>query len=143
LYTRNSSFFGTFGDRIKELKLLATWDRKKAVVVLPDSFRGMRSWRNSTETQQSGHTPRSGPEVKNGSNGSPSHCGGAVPAPLTSSEPKWRVNFPKGSGLSVASNRLEKDRSTYIMSKSLLIFLPDLKFAKITTLFRLLIFYQI
>jgi len=37
------------------------------VVVLPDSFRGMGAWRNSTEIQQSGHVPRSGPEVKNGS----------------------------------------------------------------------------
>jgi len=27
----------------------------------------MGAWRNSTETQQSGHTPRSGLEVKNGS----------------------------------------------------------------------------
>jgi len=35
------------------------------VVVLPDLFRGMGTWRNSTETQQSGHAPRSGPEVKN------------------------------------------------------------------------------
>jgi len=35
-------------------------------VVLHDPFRGMRAWRNSTETQQSGHAPRSGPEVKNG-----------------------------------------------------------------------------
>jgi len=35
--------------------------------VLPDPFRGMEAWRNSTETQQSGHAPRSGPEVKNGS----------------------------------------------------------------------------
>jgi len=26
----------------------------------------MGVWRNSTETQQSGHTPRSEPEVKNG-----------------------------------------------------------------------------
>jgi len=26
----------------------------------------MRAWRNSTETQQSGHAPRFGPEVKNG-----------------------------------------------------------------------------
>ena len=30
------------------------------VVVLPDSFRGMGTRRNSSETQQSGHTPRSG-----------------------------------------------------------------------------------
>jgi len=37
------------------------------VVVLPDSFRGMGAWRNSTETQKSGHAPRSRPEVKNGS----------------------------------------------------------------------------
>jgi len=35
------------------------------MVVLPDPFRGMRAWRNSTETQQSDHTPRSGPEAKN------------------------------------------------------------------------------
>jgi len=36
------------------------------LVVLPDPFRGMGAWRNSTETQQSGYAPRSGPEVKNG-----------------------------------------------------------------------------
>jgi len=36
------------------------------VVVLPDPFRGKRAWRNSLETQQSGHAPRSGSEVKNG-----------------------------------------------------------------------------
>jgi len=38
------------------------------VMVLPDPFRRMGAWRNSTESQQSGHgldTPRSGPEVKN------------------------------------------------------------------------------
>jgi len=34
--------------------------------VLPDPFQGMRAWKNSTETQQSGHAPRSEPEVKNG-----------------------------------------------------------------------------
>jgi len=39
------------------------------VVVLPDPFRGMEAWRNSTETQQSGHAPRSGPEVENGRSG--------------------------------------------------------------------------
>jgi len=37
------------------------------VVVLPDPFRGIGVWRNSMETQQSGHASRSGPEVKNGS----------------------------------------------------------------------------
>jgi len=37
------------------------------VVVLPDPFRGMGAWTNSTEIQQSGHAPRSGPEIKNGS----------------------------------------------------------------------------
>jgi len=36
------------------------------VVVLSDPFQGMGAWKNSTETQQSGHVPRSGPEVKNG-----------------------------------------------------------------------------
>jgi len=30
----------------------------------------MGAWRNSTETQQSGHAPRSRPEVKNGRSGS-------------------------------------------------------------------------
>jgi len=39
------------------------------VVVLSDIFGRMRAWRNSTETQQSGHTPRSEPEVKNGRSG--------------------------------------------------------------------------
>jgi len=29
----------------------------------------MGAWRNSTKTQQSGHAPRSGPEVKNGRSG--------------------------------------------------------------------------
>jgi len=33
------------------------------VVVLPDPFRGMGAWKNSTETQQSGHALRSEPEV--------------------------------------------------------------------------------
>ena len=35
--------------------------RQVVVVVLPDPFRGMGARRNSAETQQSGHTPRSGP----------------------------------------------------------------------------------
>jgi len=35
------------------------------VAVLSDPFRGIGAWRNSTETQQSDHAPRSGPEVKN------------------------------------------------------------------------------
>jgi len=34
----------------------------------------MGAWRNSMETQQSGHAPRSGPEVKNGS-GAPERLG--------------------------------------------------------------------
>jgi len=37
--------------------------------VLPDPFRGMGPWRNSTETHQSGRSQRSGPEVKNGRSG--------------------------------------------------------------------------
>jgi len=35
------------------------------VVVLLDPFRGMGAWKNSMQTQQSSHAPRSGPEVKN------------------------------------------------------------------------------
>jgi len=31
-----------------------------------NSCRGMRAWKNSTETQQLGQAPRFGPEVKNG-----------------------------------------------------------------------------
>jgi len=38
-------------------------------VELPDPFRGMGAWRNSTETQQSGHAPGSGLEDKNGRSG--------------------------------------------------------------------------
>jgi len=36
------------------------------MVVLPNPFRGIGSWRNSMETQKSGHVPWSGLEVKNG-----------------------------------------------------------------------------
>jgi len=36
------------------------------VVVLPGPFQGMGAWKNSTETKQLCHAPRSGPEVKNG-----------------------------------------------------------------------------
>jgi len=35
------------------------------VVVLPNPFRGLAAWKNSTETRQSSHASRSGPEVKN------------------------------------------------------------------------------
>jgi len=42
------------------------FSKKNKVVVLPDAFRRMAARRNSTETQQSGRTPRSWPEVKNG-----------------------------------------------------------------------------
>jgi len=37
----------------------------RMVVMLSDPFRGKRAWRNSTETQRSGHAPRSEPEAKN------------------------------------------------------------------------------
>jgi len=36
------------------------------VVLQPDSFRGMEVQRKSTEAQQSGHSPRSGLEIKDG-----------------------------------------------------------------------------
>jgi len=35
------------------------------VVMLPDPFRRMGARRNFADTQQSGHAPKSGPEVKN------------------------------------------------------------------------------
>jgi len=37
--------------------------------VIPDPFRGMRAWRNSTKIQQSSHAPRFGPEMKSGRSG--------------------------------------------------------------------------
>jgi len=49
------------------------------VLVLPDPFRGMEAWRNSTEAQQWSHAPRYGPEVKSGrssaKNGVPERLG--------------------------------------------------------------------
>jgi len=36
------------------------------LVVLPETFRGMRAWWNSANPQQSGHAPRHGPEIKDG-----------------------------------------------------------------------------
>jgi len=39
---------------------------KLVKVVLHDPFREMGALRNSTDTQQSGHAPRSGPQGKNG-----------------------------------------------------------------------------
>jgi len=58
---KNALFFekSCKGHRLQPL--LAT-----VVVVLPDPFRGMGAWRNYTETQKSGHAPRSGAEVKSG-----------------------------------------------------------------------------
>jgi len=54
-------------------KILTVIEKAKkhmvVVVVLPDPFRGMGAWRNSTEIQQLGHTPRSGSEIKNGRSG--------------------------------------------------------------------------
>jgi len=38
---------------------------RKVVVVPPDPLRGMGVQRNSAVTQQSGHAPRSEPEIKN------------------------------------------------------------------------------
>jgi len=73
--------------------------------MLPDPFRGVGAWKNSTETQQSGHDPRSGPEVKKWKflyqrlAASTWWCG---PRPLTKSGPKWRDNYPEGSNHPVA-----------------------------------------
>jgi len=51
---------------LQRFALSLGYNKHVVVVVLPDPFRGMGAWRNSTGTQQSGHAPRSGPEVKNG-----------------------------------------------------------------------------
>jgi len=65
-------------------------------VVLPYPFRGMGAWRNSTETQQSDHSPWSEPEVKNGR----SNAKDGAPERLI-----WRDNYPEGSDHPVAPNR--------------------------------------
>jgi len=58
-----------------KIKLLSTFHNYACVktlvviVVLADPFRGMKGWKNSTETQQSCHSPRSGSKVKNGRSG--------------------------------------------------------------------------
>jgi len=89
------------------------------VVVLPDPFRGMGAWRNSTETQQSGHASRSGPEVKNGRNTAPTSCCLNVvvrsPPLYPRGGPKWRDNFPEGSDHPVAPNRLEQRRLPHVV----------------------------
>jgi len=50
----------------KKLKFNFIKTANMVVVVLPDPFRGMGAWKNSTETQHSGHAPRFRPEVKIG-----------------------------------------------------------------------------
>ena len=45
----------------KRCAFLAAFSDFVVVVILPDPFRGMGARRNSAETQQSGHIPRSGP----------------------------------------------------------------------------------
>jgi len=52
-----------FGLRVKLPPITTSLTTGGVVVVLPDPFRGMGAWRNSTETQQLVHAPRSGPEV--------------------------------------------------------------------------------
>jgi len=47
------------------MKVIARVQNNTMVVVLPDPFRGMGAWKNSTEIQQSSHAPTSGPEGKN------------------------------------------------------------------------------
>jgi len=41
---------------------------KDQTLLLPIPFQGMGEQRNSAETQQSGRTPKSGPEIKDGKN---------------------------------------------------------------------------
>jgi len=47
------------GLNIKGVPVRVSWGKFEVVVVLPDPFRGMGVWRNSTETQQLGYAPRS------------------------------------------------------------------------------------
>jgi len=77
------------------------------VVMLPDPFRGMGAWRNSTETQQTQQSDQvgSGPEVKNGKSGAeddaPERLGcGTVKEEVSqilqrvSAGAAWRILFP-------------------------------------------------
>jgi len=69
IFLLQSQSFVLFGYSLLLLqngKTIPAFHTKVVVVVLPDSFRGMGAWRNSTESQQSGHASRSGPEVKSG-----------------------------------------------------------------------------
>jgi len=52
------------GSWLSHLPCLINCGLPTLVVVLPDPFREMRAWRNSTESQHLGHAPRSGPAVK-------------------------------------------------------------------------------
>jgi len=70
-----------------------------------DPFREMEMWKNSTEIQQLGHAPRSGPEVKKarrrGSDAGQSRSRRlkvvVQSPPLYSRDgPKWRDNYPEG-----------------------------------------------
>ena len=61
---KSTSLVTIFGDDDSHSEI--NWHRlMTVVVVLPDPFRGMGARRNSAETQQSGHTPRSGPYIEN------------------------------------------------------------------------------
>jgi len=58
----------------------------------------MGAWKNSTETQQLGHAPRSGPEVKNyRTNVSPPQRGGVVPTPLSERWTEMAKQLPRGA----------------------------------------------
>jgi len=49
-----------------KLVLLLTINVSFTMVMVLYSLRGLEVWSNSTKTQQSGHAPNSGPEIKNG-----------------------------------------------------------------------------
>jgi len=105
-----ASFRSLFGTAILTLlpSLISVPDLMVVVVMLPDPFRGMGAWRNSTETQQSGHAPGSGPEVKNGSSAPTIRCFNVVvrsPPLFSRGWPKWRDNYHEGPDHPVAPNR--------------------------------------
>jgi len=84
------------------------WLKKELVYFRPwwcyptPSKGGMGAWRNSTETQQSGYAPRSGPEVKNGSSTknsctAPPQRDGAFSAPLFERWAEMTRQLPRGA----------------------------------------------
>jgi len=72
------------------------------VVVLPDPFRGMGAWRNSTKTKQSGHAPKFAPMSRR-----LNVVMRSLPL-FPRGGPKWRDNYPEGPDHLVVLNRYHR-----------------------------------